>query len=139
MIRFTAVDVMMPSFDPVLVRQWIEQVVHLHGYRVGELYYFFYGDDALLNINRERLGHDFYTDIITFPLAELGEMISSEFCISLDRVAENALCFGRSFENELYRVLIHGVLHLMGFDDLTDAEEMRMRQEEEKCLELFFK
>jgi rRNA maturation RNase YbeY len=91
----------------------------------------------MLKINKDRLGHDFYTDIITFPLVSDEDYISSEFCISLDRVAENCLNFGRSFESELLRVLIHGVLHLIGYDDLSDEERVKMRSKEEECLEMF--
>lgn len=139
MIRFTAIDVPMPSLDFTRVRSWIQQVVSMNDCRVGELYYYFYSDEALLAVNRERLGHDFYTDIITFPLEEPDEMLSSEFCISVERVADNADAFGRSFENELHRVIIHGVLHLLGFDDYTDVDRAMMREQEEKCLNLLFK
>lgn len=139
MIRFTAIDLAMPDIDMGRVRLWIEQVVDAEGYRVGELYFYFCSDDALLRINQERLGHDFYTDIVTFPLVEEGLFISSEFCISLDRVADNAQSFGRSYESELHRVIIHGVLHLIGFDDHTDEDRLRMRNKEEECLKLLFK
>jgi rRNA maturation RNase YbeY len=139
MIRFTAIDLAMPDIDMGRVRLWIEQVVDAEGYRVGELYYYFCSDDALLRINQERLGHDFYTDIVTFPLVEEGLFISSEFCISLDRVADNAQSFGRCYESELHRVIIHGVLHLIGFDDHTDEDRLRMRDKEEECLKLLFK
>ena len=139
MIRFETIDVMMPNLDFDRVRDWIVSVAAGCGYGVGELYYYFCSDDALLDINQRRLGHDFYTDIVTFPLAEPGDTISSEFCISLDRIAENCLNFGRSFESELLRVVIHGVLHLIGFDDQTDEDRSRMREKEEECLKLFYK
>lgn len=138
MIRFQTIDVMMPNLDLDQVRDWIQAVVSGCGYRVGELHYYFCSDEALLEINRSRLGHDFYTDIVTFPLEE-GECISSEFCISVDRIAENCLNFGRTFESELLRVIIHGVLHLTGFDDHSDEDRSRMRQKEEECLVLFYK
>jgi len=139
MIRFETIDVMMPNLDFDRVRDWIVSVAAGCGYGVGELYYYFCSDNALLDINQRRLGHDFYTDIVTFPLAEPGDTISSEFCISLDRIAENCLNFGRSFESELLRVVIHGVLHLIGFDDHTDEDRSRMREKEEECLKLFYK
>lgn len=138
MIRFSTIDVAMPNIDASQVRSWIAHVVESRGFRVGELYYYFCSDEALLKINRERLGHDFYTDIVTFPLIDDGTLISSEFCISVDRIADNARSFGRSFESELHRVIIHGVLHLIGFDDLTDSDRMAMREMEEKCLEMLF-
>ena len=136
MIQFNAIDVMMPVLDYDRVRFWITTVVESTGYRVGELYYYFCGDETMLGINRDRLGHDFYTDIITFPICD-DVYISSEFCISLDRVAENCLNFGRSFDDELLRVVIHGVLHLTGYDDLTEDDRTRMRNKEEECLSLF--
>lgn len=138
MIRFSTIDVAMPNIDTAQVRSWITGVVESRGFKVGELYYYFCSDDALLNINRERLGHDFYTDIVTFPLNDGGSFISSEFCISLDRVADNARSFGRLYESELHRVIIHGVLHLIGFDDLTDEDRVTMRKMEEECLEKLF-
>ena len=138
MIQFHTIDVMMPQLDFDQVRSWITSVIEGEGYDVGELHYYFCGDDTLLNINRERLGHDFYTDIVTFPLGDCETYISSEFCLSLDRIAENSLTFGRTFESELLRVIIHGVLHLVGFDDLTDNDREAMRYKEEKCLKLFY-
>ena len=139
MIRFQTIDVMMPSLDFDHVRRWVEAVVDGQGHRLGELYYVFCSDEALLDINQRRLGHDFYTDIVTFPLVDAGDLVSSEFCISLDRVAENCLTFGRSFESELLRVMIHGVLHLVGFDDHSEVEQTQMRQKEEDCLKLYYK
>lgn len=137
MIRFQVIDVMMPNFDIDHVRDWIEAVVAHGGYQVGELYYYFCSDEALLDINQRRLGHDFYTDIVTFPISE-DVVLSSEFCLSLDRIAENSLNFGRSFESELLRVIIHGVLHLMGFDDHTEEDQATMRSKEEECLNLYY-
>lgn len=139
MIRFQTIDVMMPQIDQAKVKAWIEQVIALNGKRVGELYYYFCSDDKLLEINKQRLSHDFFTDICTFPLTDCETTVSSEFCISLDRVAENSLMFGRTFQSELHRVIIHGVLHLVGFDDLCEAEEKEMRMQEEICLDMLFK
>lgn len=137
MIRFQVIDVMMPQLDLDRVRAWIEAVVEREGYRIGEMYYYFCSDEALLDINQRRLGHDFYTDIVTFPIVE-ETLISSEFCLSLDRIAENSLNFGRSFESELLRVIIHGVLHLMGYDDHTDEDRAEMRSKEEECLKIYY-
>ena len=139
MIKFHAIDVEMPDLEVEKVRAWIHRVVEDTGYRVGELYYYFCSDDTLLQINKERLGHDFYTDIVTFPLSLEGGVISSEFCISVDRIADNAVMLGRTFEEELHRVIIHGVLHLVGFDDLTDEDRKKMRSQEDKCLKILFK
>ena len=139
MIRFSALDVEMPSVDPQRAKAWIVEVVERHGKVVGELYYYFCSDEKLLEINKDRLGHDFYTDIVTFPLTDCETVLSSEFCISIDRIKENAATFGRSYESELHRVIIHGVLHLIGFDDLTEEEEKMMREKEEEALGLLFK
>ena len=128
----------MPPIEPQRVKAWINEVVKRHNKTIGELYYYFCSDEKLLEINRERLGHDFYTDIVTFPLTDCETILSSEFCISVDRIAENAQTFGRSYESELYRVIIHGVLHLIGFDDHSDEDEKTMREKEEEALKLLF-
>ncbi len=138
MIRFSTLDVEMPPIKPQSVKLWIEEIVEKHGKTVGELYYYFCSDEKLLEINRERLGHDFYTDIVTFPLTDCETVLSSEFCISVDRIKENAVTFGRTYESELHRVIIHGVLHLIGFDDLSDEEEKEMREKEEEALKSLF-
>ena len=138
MIRFSTLNVEMPPIEPQRVKAWIGEVVKKYGKTVGELYYYFCSDEKLLEINRERLGHDFYTDIVTFPLTDCETILSSEFCISVDRIKENAETFGRSFESELHRVIIHGVLHLIGFDDHTEEEEKEMREKEEEVLGLLF-
>ena len=136
MIRFSTLDVDMPPVEPQRDKAWISQVAESYGKAIGELYYYFCSDEKLLEINRERLSHDFYTDIVTFPLTDCESVLSSEFCISIDRIKENAVTFGRSYESELHRVIIHGVLHLIGFDDLTDEEEREMREQEEEALNL---
>ena len=138
MIRFSTLDVDMPLVDPQRDKAWIVAVANSYGKTIGELYYYFCSDDKLLEINKQRLGHDFYTDIVTFPLTDCETVLSSEFCISVDRIKENAVTFGRSFESELHRVIIHGVLHLIGFDDHTDEDEKTMREKEEEALKLLF-
>ena len=138
MIRFGTLDVEMPPIDPQRGKAWIEAVVRGYDKSIGELYYYFCSDEKLLEINKERLGHDFYTDIVTFPLNDCETVLSSEFCISIDRIKENAVTFGRSYESELHRVIIHGVLHLIGFDDLTVTEEQEMHEKEEEALKLLF-
>ena len=138
MIRFGTLDVEMPLVDQQRVKAWIGEIAVKYGKTIGELYYYFCSDEKLLEINRERLGHDFYTDIVTFPLTDCETALSSEFCISIDRIKENAETFGRSFESELHRVIIHGVLHLIGFDDHTEEDEKEMREKEEEALKLLF-
>ena len=138
MIRFSTLDVEMPPIDPLHDKAWIEAVARGYGKSIGELYYYFCSDERLLEINKQRLGHDFYTDIVTFPLTDCETILSSEFCISIDRIKENAETFGRSYESELHRVMIHGVLHLIGFDDHSDEDEKTMREKEEEALKLLF-
>lgn len=138
MIKFSTLDVEMPPIDPQRDKAWIVAVAQGHSKTIGELYYYFCSDDKLLEINKQRLGHDFYTDIVTFPLTDCATVLSSEFCISVDRIKENAETFGRTYENELHRVIIHGVLHLIGFDDHTDEDEKVMREKEEEALGLLF-
>ena len=138
MIRFSTLDVDMPTIDQQRTKAWIEKVAQGYGKPIGELYYYFCSDDQLLDINKQRLGHDFYTDIVTFPLNDCETVLSSEFCISVDRIKENAATFSRSYESELHRVIIHGVLHLIGFDDHTDEDEQLMREKEEEALKLLF-
>ena len=138
MIRFSTLDVDMPTIDQQRTKAWIEKVAQGYGKPIGELYYYFCSDDQLLEINKQRLGHDFYTDIVTFPLTDCKTALSSEFCISIDRIKENAATFSRSYESELHRVIIHGVLHLIGFDDHTDEDEQIMREKEEEALKLLF-
>ena len=138
MIRFSTLDVEMPPIDPQETKAWIEAVAQSYDKAIGELYYYFCSDDQLLDINKQRLGHDFYTDIVTFPLTDCETILSSEFCISVDRIKENAVTFSRSYESELHRVIIHGVLHLIGFDDHTEEDEQTMREKEEEALKLLF-
>lgn len=138
MIRFNTLDVEMPPIDLQQTKAWITEVAQQYGNTIGELYYYFCSDEKLLEINRERLEHDFYTDIVTFPLTDCETVLSSEFCISTDRIKENAVTFGRTYESELHRVIIHGVLHLIGFDDHSEEEEREMREKEEEALKLLF-
>jgi probable rRNA maturation factor len=105
--------------------------------RVGELRYIFCSDDYLLQINRQYLNHNYYTDIITFDLSERGQDINAEIYISVDRVRENAQEFGCSLKQELHRVMFHGALHLCGYKDKTIAEKKIMRKMEEQYLDRF--
>ena len=138
MIRFSTLDVEMPPIEPQKTKAWIGEVAQQYGKTIGELYYYFCSDEKLLEINKQRLGHDFYTDIMTFPLTDCETVLSSEFCISVERIKENAQTFDRSYESELHRVIIHGVLHLIGFDDHTEEDEKEMREKEEEALDLLF-
>lgn len=134
MIKIDFIDTDILTEEMFGVKEWIRDFVKSYGKEVGELYYSFCSDEYLYKMNVELLGHDFYTDIITFPLNECEAILSAEFHISIDRIKENAVTFNRSFKDELHRVMAHGVLHLIGFDDLCEDDEKQMREEEEKCL-----
>jgi len=115
---------------------WIENCIENNDLEIGEISYTFINDDELLEINKESLNHDFYTDIITFD-QRIGDLISADIFISVDRVKENAESFSVSFENEMKRVIIHGLLHIVGFSDHTDEEKQEMRKQEDLCIEKF--
>lgn len=134
MIQISFIDTEVLTAEMNGVKEWIRDFTISYGKEVGELYYFLCSDEYLYKMNVDLLGHDFYTDIITFPLNECETILSAEFHISVDRIRENAVTFNRTFKDELHRVMAHGVLHLIGFDDLCEKDEMQMRGEEEKCL-----
>ena len=128
----------MPQIKKRETTEWVKQVAASYGKKVGEIAYIFCSDEKILEVNRQYLEHDYYTDIITFDYTE-GNRISGDLFISLDTVRTNAEQFDQAYERELHRVIIHGVLHLIGFDDLTDEEEKVMREKEEEALKLLFK
>lgn len=134
MISYRFIDTDILTEEMSGTKEWIRRFVETYGKEVGELYYSFCSDEYLYRMNVELLGHDFYTDIITFPLNECERILSAEFHISIDRIRDNALTFDRSFKDELHRVMAHGVLHLLGFDDLCEEDEAEMRRQEDKCL-----
>lgn len=111
---------------------WVIETVREEGHHLHQIDFIFCSDEYLLEINRNHLGHDDYTDIITFPLED--DPIIGEIYISIDRVKENAITFQTGFENELKRVIIHGVLHLCGYDDHAKADIKEIRQKEEMYL-----
>jgi len=118
------------------VAAWAKAVIEGHGKTAGEICVVSCSDEYLLGVNSKHLGHDYYTDIITFDYSD-GEIVSGDLLISFDRVKENAKEVGVSFQEELIRVIIHGCLHLVGFGDKTDAEAKQMREEENKALNMF--
>ena len=133
MIYYQAENIAMPKISKRKVSAWIKEVATRHGYRVGEISYLFCDDEKILEVNREYLQHDYYTDIITFDYTE-GDKINGDLFISLDTVKSNSEKFATSYEEEFYRVVIHGILHLCGFKDKEEAEEARMREEENKAI-----
>lgn len=118
------------------VRRWITEVVRRRGMAVGNINYLFCDDEYLLQVNRQYLDHDTYTDIITFDYVA-GGLVSGDILISVERVGENAQQFGVPFGQELHRVVIHGVLHLLGQGDKSPSEAAEMRRLEEESLSLW--
>ncbi|VAW17688.1 Metal-dependent hydrolase YbeY, involved in rRNA and/or ribosome maturation and assembly [hydrothermal vent metagenome] len=115
---------------------WVTQVITSEGFVLRQVDYIFCDDAYLLNINQKHLRHDTYTDIITFDYSE-GKSIAGDVFISIERIEENAKKFKEEFQNELLRVMAHGVLHLMGYSDKSKREIAVMRQKEEEKIKLF--
>lgn len=115
---------------------WIEKVINQLGFDYTEINYHFCSDEELLEINQEFLAHDTYTDIITFDHS-FGKIIQTDIHISVDRVKENANELALPFEEELRRVMIHGILHCCGFSDKTKDEKQAMREKEDECMKMF--
>lgn len=135
-IEFINEDVAFNLTNSVSISQWVELVVSQQKLILGSITYIFCSDEYLLKINQDHLDHDYYTDIITFDYSENG-VVGGDIFISIDRVKENAHDLSLSFNQELLRVLIHGVLHLVGYQDKTDEEQQIMRFEEDKAIALF--
>ncbi|MBR4243724.1 MAG: rRNA maturation RNase YbeY [Bacteroidaceae bacterium] len=115
------------------ISRWVKAVAEAHGRRVGDIAYIFVDDERILEVNRQYLQHDYYTDIITFDYTE-GDRISGDLFISLDTVRSNAEGLGQTYERELHRVIIHGILHLCGINDKGPGEREIMEAEENKAL-----
>lgn len=124
-----------PKLHKAIVREWLHEVAKHHGKRVGNLCYQFCDDQRILEVNREFLQHDYYTDIITFDESK-GNRIAGDMIISLETVASNAELVKTGYGEELHRVLVHGVLHLCGYGDKTAEDEARMRTLENEALSL---
>ena len=122
--------------DKIKVKKWISEIIKAQGKKVGQIGYLFCDDAYLIEVNQTYLNHDTYTDIITFDYV-VGDMISGDIMISVERVKENALQFYTSFEQALLRVIIHGVLHLLGQKDKSESEAAEMRKKEEAALVLW--
>ena len=135
MITYNADGVKMPKIKRKDTTAWIKAVAQTYGRKVGEVGYMFVNDEKILEINNEYLGHDYYTDVITFDYDE-GDVVNGDIVISLDTVRTNAEMFGKAYEDELYRVIIHGILHLCGLNDKGPGEREIMEKAENKALEM---
>lgn len=136
MISWNVNNVAMPQIPYPLVERWIGMVAQAHGRICGDLGYMFCDDEYILDVNRRFLQHDYYTDIITFDYSR-GRLISGDMVISLETVATNAELVGATYEQELMRVIIHGVLHLCGINDKGPGEREVMERCEDEALEMW--
>ena len=134
-ISYIAENVALPQLNHEAVASWVEKVAASLGKRVGALSYIFCDDEYMLDTNRKFLQHDYYTDIITFDYCE-GDVLSGDLFISLDTVRTNAEQFGKTYDDELHRVIIHGILHLVGINDKGPGEREIMEAAENKALAL---
>lgn len=135
MITYSTENVKMPAIRKRATTAWIRRVAATYGKRVGEVGYLFCDDEKILEVNREFLQHDYYTDIITFDYDE-DDTINGDIVISLDTVRSNAEQLGKNYDEELHRVIIHGILHLCGQNDKGPGEREQMEAAENKALEL---
>lgn len=136
MIQFVEENVKFPLSHKNLTKKWIKLVIESFQKKTGDICIIFCDDDYLLNINRQYLEHDYYTDIITFDYVE-GDRISGDLFISLDTVKSNSDKFSVPFDTEAKRVIIHGILHLLGLKDKTDSEALAMRAAEDRAIGMY--
>ena len=135
MISYLNEGVKMPAIKRREVSAWIKNVAASYGKKVGDIAYIFCDDEKILEVNKEYLQHDYYTDIITFDYCE-DDVISGDLFISLDTVKSNSKLVGATYEQELYRVIIHGILHLCGIDDKAPGAREVMEAAEDKALSM---
>lgn len=135
MISYNTINVKLPNISHRRTTAWVKAVAASYGKRVGEVAYVFCDDEKILEVNRQYLKHDYYTDIITFDYCE-GDLLSGDLFISLDTVKSNAELFGKDYDDELNRVIIHGILHLVGINDKGPGEREIMEAAEDKALAL---
>lgn len=133
MITYNTQGTTMPDIDQPAVTAWVGRVAAAHDRRVGDINFIFVDDETILQINREFVHHDYYTDHIGFDYCE-ADFLNGDIYISLDTVRTNATLVGASYDDELHRVIIHGVLHLCGIDDKGPGERAVMEAEEDKAL-----
>ncbi len=138
MISYNTEGIAMPKIPRRATSAWIKAVAATYNRKIGEVGYLFVDDERILQANNEYLGHDYYTDIITFDYDE-GDIINGDIIISLDTVRSNAKKFGKTYDEELHRVIIHGILHLCGINDKGSGERELMEAAENRALELLKK
>ena len=125
------------SFKQYKKTKWIKDCIYKYKNRVGEINFIFCSDNYILDINKKYLNHNYFTDIITFDNC-VNNLISGDVFISIDTVKKNSKEYKNAFFEELNRVIIHGILHLVGFNDYTEKEQIEMTKQENKCLAYFY-
>jgi len=133
MISFQAENIAFPPIKRNDTKKWIKKIAELYGKKVGDVNYIFCNDERILEVNNQYLAHDYYTDIITFDYSSEG-VISGDIFVSLDTVRSNSEKFNTEYNEELHRVIIHGILHLCGVGDALEEEEKEMREAEDRAL-----
>lgn len=134
-VCFFCEDVDQPPIEKLRIKRWIKKIVEVETFQLGDVSIIFCSDSFLLEMNQSYLNHDFFTDIITFDYTE-NKRVSGDLFLSIDRVKENAEKFHIQTKEELYRVIIHGILHLVGYKDKSLSEKSRMKEKEDECLQL---
>ena len=135
MISYQTEGVRMPDIKRRETTAWIKAVAAMYGRKIGDIGYLFCNDEKILEVNREYLAHDYFTDIITFDYCE-GNVLNGDLVISLDTVRSNAELFHKTYDEELHRVIIHGILHLCGLHDKAPGEREQMEAAENRALAL---
>lgn len=134
MIKYFSENVKEPVFKRRLISKWVKDEITKNFYQVGEISIIFTNDENILSINKKYLNHNYFTDIITFNYNE-GKLINGDIFISVDTVAQNAKIYNVSYQIELFRVIIHGILHLIGYDDQTNEQQRIMTEMEDSALQ----
>lgn len=135
MIRYFCEDIRFTYKNKLANNRWLKMVAGSEIRKIGDINVIFCSDNYILDVNMKYLQHDYFTDIITFDYCE-GKVLSGDLFISVDSVRENSIEFGTDFEEELHRVIVHGVLHLIGYDDHTEEDKKMMRQKENYYLQM---
>lgn len=136
-ITFDSDSIEFPNIKKRETSAWIKKIANSYNKKIGDVGYLFCNDEKILEINRQYLDHDFYTDIISFDYSE-GDIISGDIFISLDTVRTNSQKYNTDFQEELHRVIIHGVLHLCGLDDKLEEDAISMREAENSALKQLY-
>lgn len=133
MITYNSYGSVMPTLNERGITEWLRRVAESHGRRVGDINYVFCNDEEILSLNRQYIGHDYYTDHIGFDYSA-GNILSGDIYIGIETVATNAELFGKTYDDELHRVIVHGLLHLVGIKDKTSEERAIMEAAENQAL-----